>query len=84
MIRRDWNGLQVGHYVMVHDDHDPKMALAPGRVMKIDRTPGSHTVTIRITPRHGTAREVEPSRMAVHLDTGEGTERCWRCETNYP
>lgn len=84
MIRRHWNDLRVGHHVLVHDDHDPQMTLAPGRVMKIDQTTGSHSVTIRISPRKGSPRDVQPSRLAVHLDTGEGTERCWRCETNYP
>lgn len=84
MIRRHWNDLRVGHHVLVHDDDDPQMTLAPGRVTMIDQTAGSHTVTIRISPRKGAPRDVQPSRLAVHLDTGEGTERCWRCETNYP
>ena len=84
MIRRDWNALQVGHHVLVHDDDDPRMALTPGRVTEIDRTPGSHDVSIRISPRRGGSRIVQPSRLAVHLDNGEGTERCWRCETNAP
>lgn len=84
MIRRHWNELRVGHHVLVHDDSDPTMALVPGRVTTIDSTPGAHNVTIRISPRSGRSRMVQPSRLAVHLDTGEGTERCWRCETNYP
>lgn len=84
MIRRHWNALRVGNHVLVHDDDDPQMTLAPGRVMKIDQTAGSHSVTIRISPRKGRQRDVQPSRLAVHLDTGEGTERCWRCETHYP
>lgn len=82
MIRRDWNDLRVGHHVLVHDDADPSMALVPGRVTEIDETPGAQTVTIRISPRSGPRRVVQPSRLAVHLDTGEGIERCWRCETN--
>lgn len=39
-------------------------------------------VTIRITPAGGPARLFRPRRLAVHLDTGEAAERCWRCETN--
>lgn len=84
MIRRQWNALRVGSHVLVHDDDDPKMTLAPGRVTKITESAGSHDVTIRIAPRRGAQRDVQPSRLAVHLDDGEGTERCWRCETNYP
>ncbi len=84
MIRRHWNALEVGHHVLVHDDGDPNLALTPGRVTKIDETSGSHSITIRISPRRGASRLVEPSRLAVHLDTGEGYERCWRCETNSP
>lgn len=82
MIRRRWNDLRVGHHVLVHDDGDPNMGLVPGRVTMIDAAAGAHNITIRISPRTGPTREVQPSRLAVHLDTGEGNERCWRCETH--
>lgn len=84
MNRRQWNALQVGHHVLVHDDNDPQMTLTPGRVIEIDETQGSHDVTIRLAPRRGKQRIVQPSRLAVHPDTGEGYERCWRCETHAP
>ncbi len=83
MIRRHWNALRVGHHVLVHDENDPQMTLVPGRVTEIEETSGSHSVAIRISPRTGRSRVVQPSRLAVHLDNGEGTERCWRCETHY-
>lgn len=83
MIRHEWNALQVGHHVLVHDETDPTMGLTPGRVTQVQPAPGSNDVTIRISPRRGAARVVQPRRLAVHLDTGEATERCWRCETHY-
>lgn len=82
MIRRQWNSLQVGHHVLVHDDADRALRLVPGRVTMIEATPGSNDVTIRISPPRGPTRVVQPRRLAVHLDTGEAPERCWRCETN--
>ena len=83
MIRHHWNALQVGHHVLVHDETDPTMGLTPGRVTEVRSAPGSNDVTIRISPRKGPARIVQPRRLAVHLDTGETTERCWRCEAHY-
>lgn len=82
MIRHAWNALQVGNHVLVHDEDDPTMALTPGRVTEVRPAPGSNDVTIRISPRRGPARVVQPRRLAVHLDSGEATERCWRCETH--
>jgi hypothetical protein len=84
MIRRRWNDLRIGHHVLVHDDANPTLELAPGRVTNVDQTAGSNDVTIRISPRNGPARYVQPSRLAVHLDDGEAMERCWRCETQRP
>lgn len=84
MIRQDWNRLQVGHYVVVHDEADPTMGLSPGRVTGIEPSAeGSNNVTIRISPRGGPAKLVQPRRLAVHLDTGEAAERCWRCEAHF-
>ena len=83
MIRLEWNALQVGHHVLVHDDADPALTLVPGRVTMIQSLPGSNDVSIRISPPGGPKRVVQPRRLAVHLDTGESAERCWRCETNF-
>lgn len=83
MIRRRWNDLRVGHHVLVHDEDDPALTLAPGKVTNVDPATGSNDVTIRISPVNGPKRLVQPSRLAVHLDNGEATERCWRCEARY-
>ncbi|MEQ8438491.1 MAG: hypothetical protein RIB65_13435 [Ilumatobacter fluminis] len=84
MIRRRWNDLRVGQHVLVHDDDDPALSLAAGQVTNVDRATGSNEVTIRIAPVNGPERLVRPSRLAVHFDTGEPAERCWRCEMRYP
>ena len=83
MIRHHWNALQVGTHVLVHDEADSTMGLTPGRVTDVQPAPGSNDITIRIAPRKGPARVVQPRRLAVHLDTGEATERCWRCEAHF-
>jgi hypothetical protein len=80
MIRRQWNALRVGHHVLVHDEHDPTSPLIPGRVTRVETASGSNQLTIRITPPGQSTRVVQPKRLAVHLDSGEPTERCWRCE----
>ena len=83
MIRLQWNALQVGHHVLVHDEDDPNLALTPGRVMTIQPASGTNEVTIRLSRRGTPARVVQPRRLAVHLDDGEPSERCWRCEVHY-
>ncbi len=80
MNRLQWNALRVGDHVLVHDDTVPTMPLIPGRVTAVESEPGSNDVTIRVTSRGQRARFVQPRRLTVHLDTGERTERCWRCE----
>lgn len=82
MIRHEWNELQVGHHVLVHDDDDPTKGLTPGRVTKIEPGAGSNEITVRISSGRGPAREIRPRRLAVHLDDGESAERCWRCEAH--
>lgn len=83
MIRLQWNALEVGHHVLVHDEDDASLALTPGRVMTIQPAGGTNAVTIRLSRRGAPARVVQPRRLTVHLDDGEPTERCWRCEVHY-
>jgi len=83
MIRRDWNALRVGHHVLVHDDDDPMSPLIPGRVTQVDPAAGSNGLTIRLSPPDEPQRIVQPRRLAVHLDSGEAGERCWRCEVRH-
>jgi hypothetical protein len=80
MIRLQWNALHVGHHVLVHDETDPTAPLVPGRVTAVEPAGGSNNVTIRISPPGKPRSFVQPRRLAVHLDSGEPTERCWRCE----
>jgi hypothetical protein len=83
MIRRQWNALRVGHHVLVHDGDDAESPLIPGRVTEVETASGSNLLTIRISPPGRPTRLVQPKRLVVHLDSGEPTERCWRCEIRY-
>lgn len=83
MIRRRWNALHVGDHVLVHDDTSAALPLVQARVVAVEPGPGSNVVSVRIPPRGGTGRVVQPRRLTVHLDSGEATERCWRCEALY-
>jgi hypothetical protein len=80
MIQLRWNALSAGHHVLVHDETDPFRGLVPGRVTHVEHVDGSRVVTIRISPPGERTRTVQPRRLTVHLDSGESTERCWRCE----
>ncbi len=84
MIRLQWNALRVGDHVLVHDESDTDMSLVPGRVTAIETAPGSNEVTIRITPKSGPAKVVQPSRLLVHLDEFDPDGRCWRCDMQSP
>ncbi len=83
MIRHQWNALHIGQHVLVHDEDDPASPLVPGRVTAVEAANGSNNVTIRISPPGRRGRVIQPRRLAVHLDSGESTERCWRCEIRY-
>lgn len=83
MKRLQWNGLHVGQHVLVHDEDDLGAPLIPGRVIEVESTGGSSVVTIRVSPSGAPTRIVRPRRLAVHLDSGESAERCWRCEVRY-
>lgn len=83
MIRHEWNALHVGQHVLVHDEDDPASPLVPGRVTEVEDASGSNHVTIRISPPGRRTRIVQPRRLAVHIDSGEPIERCWRCEIRF-
>ncbi len=83
MIRRSWNALDVGDHVLVHDETAPSQPLLPGRVTAVESATGSNIVSVRVGSGRGSARVVQPRRLAVHLDSGESAERCWRCEAFY-
>ena len=82
MIRQEWNALQVGDHVFVHEDNDQQLAAVPGRVVVVDFAEGSNHVSIRISPARGKAVVVRPRRLAVHLEELDPDRRCWRCDTH--
>lgn len=83
MIRLEWNALRVGQHVLVHDEVDAASPLVPGRVTEVEPAAGFNIVTIRVSPPGERARIVQPTRLAVHLDSGEPAETCRRCESRY-
>jgi hypothetical protein len=82
MIRQEWNSLQVGDHVFVHEDTEANLAAVPGRVVVVDFAEGSNDVSIRISPARGKATVVRPRRLAVHLEELDPDRRCWRCDTH--
>ena len=80
MLRFDWNVLQPGDRVAVHASNGSDMTLSPGVVAVVDVIKGSNGVGIRVTT-DGRDRGIRwPSRLAVHLDPGDPSEPCWRCQ----
>lgn len=82
MIRQEWNALQVGDHVMVHEDSDLPLAAIPGRVVEVEDAEGSNDIAIRISPVRGKPMVVRPRRLAVHLEDLDPDRRCWRCDTH--
>ena len=80
MLRLQWNALQVGDKVLVHDDADISLRLEPGSVAMVQTAHGSNDLGVRVTDRDGHGRVVRPSRLSVHLDPRDLTEECWRCD----
>ena len=80
MNRLEWNELQVGDRVLVHDDGDARAPLLPGRVTAVEVAPGSNDVAIRIPGSRGKSQIVHPPRLSVHLEELDPDARCWRCE----
>ena len=80
MLRLQWNALQVGDRVLVHDDADISLRLQPGIVAMVQTAHGSNDLGVRVTGRSGQVGVVRPSRLSVHLDPRDVTEECWRCD----
>ena len=80
MLRLQWNALQVGDRVLVHDDADISLRLQPGIVAMVQTAHGSNDLGVRVTGRSGQVGVVRPSRLSVHLDPRDVTEDCWRCD----
>jgi hypothetical protein len=80
VLRLQWNALQVGDRVLVHDDADISLRLQPGIVAMVQTAHGSNDLGVRVTRRSGEVGVVRPSRLSVHLDPRDATEDCWRCD----
>ena len=80
MLRLQWNALQVGDKVLVHDDADVSLRLQPGIVAMVQTAHGSNDLGVRVTGQSGHVSVVRPSRLSVHLDPRDVTEDCWRCD----
>lgn len=82
MIRQEWNALEVGDHVMVHEHTDQDLPAVPGRVVEVEIAEGSNDLAIRIKPARGKAVVVYPRRLAVHLEELDPDRRCWRCDSH--
>ena len=82
MIRLQWNALRVGDHVLVHDETSSDMTLMAGQVTMIQTLVGSNDITVRVDPTDGASDVRCPRRLAVHLDTLDPHENCWRCSVD--
>jgi hypothetical protein len=80
----EWNGLQVGDKVLVHEQSsDDSFPLRTATVMNVDLTARVHGVGIRVPDTTGAGSAVSwPTRSQVHRDPIDPSESCWRCETS--
>jgi hypothetical protein len=84
VLRLDWNSLEVGDRVMVHDTDDVEQRLMAGVVMAIATAPGSAEVTVRVASAAGGTRMIQPQRLTVHHDPVKFDSQCWRCAGSGP
>jgi hypothetical protein len=80
VLSLQWNALQVGDKVLVHDDADVSLRLQSGIVAMVQTAHGSNDLGVRVTDQSGHVGVVRPSRLSVHLDPLDATEECWRCD----
>jgi hypothetical protein len=80
MRRLEWNALRVGDKVVVHDSSDRAMRLLPGTVALVETVSGPNDIAVRVAPTGELPSVLRPSRLEVHLDPFDATERCWRCD----
>jgi hypothetical protein len=77
MRRFQWNALELGDRVRVHEGSGRE--LTGGTVEIVDVLRGSNGVGIRVVGQQ--AGIVWPSRPTVHLENLDPAEHCWRCES---
>lgn len=80
MLRFEWNALRTGDHVRVHDPRTWRMTLTDGVVATVETHKGANGVGIRIGDGSGQKAVLWPSRLAVHHESPDPTEVCWRCE----
>jgi hypothetical protein len=81
MLRFEWNALQVGDPVAVHDPSDPEFALRAGTVAMVETKRskrGENGVGIRVETGGG-HRVLWPSFPTAHLDPSHPKGNCWLC-----
>ena len=61
MLRLQWNALQVGDEVLVHDDADISLRLQPGTVAMVETAHGSNDLGVRVTGQSGEVRSFGPA-----------------------
>ena len=79
MLKFDWNALQVGDRVLVHDAESPQLTLLPGVVSVIDARKGAKRAGVRFTGSDPKAIRW-PAYPTMHRDPRESTDHCWRCD----
>ena len=77
MMRFQWNALEVGDEVLVHDTTRHDMRLLSGVVTTVDTDTDEPDIAIRIAPDGETSSVRRPSRLAVHLKPLDPNEFCW-------
>ena len=78
----EWNALQKGDRVLVHDPRSVELTLRSGVVAQVD-TPkrGNRPNQVGVEIVGDTAMAIVwPSRLAVHRDPLDPDESCWRCQ----
>ena len=84
MHRLEWNALQVGDTVLVHDPSSAALELVPGLIAMLNAAEGPNHIGIRIAATDGSSTVICPPRQAVHLRTTLPTAPCWRCSSLRP
>jgi hypothetical protein len=79
MLKFEWNALQPGDKMLVHEPRSADLALTPGVVAHVEVNKGGNAVGIRVGAGP-TQTILWPSLLAVHHDPPEPDQPCWRCE----
>ena len=81
MLRFEWNALQLGDAVAVHNPSSVDTGLLTGTVVMVEPKRSKHGVNgigIRVETAGG-HQIVWPSHLTAHHDPPDPRDRCWRC-----